>query len=169
MVEIRIEYEGQLHCGAQHMPSLTMIETDAPIDNNGRGESYSPTDLIATALGTCMATVMGIAGRNMGVELIGMRVVVGKEMSEELPRKIAKLLVEVYMPIPEYHPERRILQSAALSCPVQYSIHPDIEVPIQWYWQEAGTPRVEQTSSPENAMPVINQSQIIRTSGDGIS
>ncbi|MDA7535561.1 OsmC family protein [Akkermansiaceae bacterium] len=168
MVEIRIDYEGQLRCGAKHMPSQRKMETDAPTDNHGRGESFSPTDLLATGLGTCMATVMGIAGKNKDVELRGMRVVIGKEMSDDLPRRIAKLNVEVFMPIPEDHPERRVLQSAALSCPVQHSIHPDIEVPIQWHWQEIGSalasPPPLQASST-----VMNPSRISRTSGNCVS
>lgn len=168
MVEIRIDYEGQLRCGAKHMPSQRKMETDAPTDNHGRGESFSPTDLLATGLGTCMATVMGIVGKNKDVELRGMRVVVGKEMSDDLPRRIAKLNVEVFMPIPEDHPERRVLQSAALSCPVQHSIHPDIEVPIEWHWQEIGSalaspPQLQASST------VMNPSRISRTSGNCVS
>lgn len=137
MVEIRIDYKGQLRCGAQHMPSQAKFDTDAPVDNNGRGEAFSPTDLVATALGTCMATVMGITAKNKNVELRGMRVAIEKHMSEDLPRRVSRLNVEIFMPISEDHSERRILQGAALSCPVQHSIHPDIQVDISWYWQAA--------------------------------
>lgn len=137
MVEIRIDYEGQLRCAAMHMPSSAKLSTDAPVDNNGRGEAFSPTDLVATALGSCMATVMGIAAKNKGMELRGMRIAVEKHMSEDLPRRVSKINVEIFMPIPENHPERRILQGAALSCPVQHSIHPEIEVDIKWHWQMA--------------------------------
>lgn len=135
MVEIQIDYEGQLRCSAMHRPSAAKFSTDAPVDNNGRGEAFSPTDLVASALGSCMATVMGIAANHQGVELRGLRVVVEKHMSEELPRRISKLKVEVFMPISESHPERCVLQGAALNCPVQHSIHPEIEVDIQWHWK----------------------------------
>ena len=93
---------------------------------------------------------------------------VEKEMSEDLPRRIAKLKVEIFMPIPDDHPELRVLQSAALSCPVQHSIHPDIEVPIQWHWQSVGsalaTPPPLQPSSN-----VVDPGRINRTSGNGLS
>ena len=145
MVEIRIDYEGQLRCATTHMPSITKLSTDAPVDNNGRGESFSPTDLVATGLGACMATVMGIAAKNKGVELRGMRLAVEKHMSEDLPRRIAQLKVEIFMPIPQNHPESRVLQGAALSCPVHHSIHPDIEVEMKWHWQ---------TALPETPLPV---------------
>jgi len=135
MVEVRIDYEGQLRCASQHMPSSTKIETDAPVDNQGRGESFSPTDLVATALGSCMATVIGITAHQKNIDVRGMRVVVQKEMSADLPRRIVQLVVEMFMPLSEGHPDRRILQSAALSCPVQHSIHPDIKVDLTWHWK----------------------------------
>ncbi len=135
MIEISIDYQGQLHCAATHGPSGTEISTDAPVDNNGRGESFSPTDLVATALGTCMATVMGIAARRKEISLEGMVVRVAKHMSDDTPRRISKLVIEVDMPISEEHPERKLLQSTALGCPVHHSIHPEIEVPITWNWK----------------------------------
>lgn len=92
-----------------------------------------------------MATVMGIAAKNKGVELRGMRLAVEKHMSEDLPRRIAQLKVEIFMPIPQNHPESRVLQGAALSCPVHHSIHPDIEVEMKWHWQ---------TALPETPLPV---------------
>ncbi|MGC6426558.1 MAG: OsmC family protein [Akkermansiaceae bacterium] len=137
MVEIRIDYEGQLRCAAKHLPSSSKISTDAPVDNKGRGAAFSPTDLVATSLGSCMATVMGIAAKNKGIELRGMRVSVEKHMSDDLPRRISHLKVEIFMPIPESHPGSCILQEAALSCPVQHSIHPEIEVDLKWHWQMA--------------------------------
>ena len=135
MIEIRIDYEGQLHCSATHVPSDNQLTTDAPVDNNGLGESFSPTDLVATALGTCMATVMGIAARRKEIELEGLKVRVKKHMSGDTPRRVSKLEVEIDMPIPESHPERKLLQSTALGCPVHHSIHPEIEVPITWNWR----------------------------------
>lgn len=136
MVEIHIDYKEQLHCEAKHGPSGTLLDTDAPVDNQGRGESFSPTDLIATALGTCMATIMGIAARNKEISLAGMRLKIGKEMSSDLPRRIIALPVEIWMPVVEDDPAREFLKNAALSCPVNESIHPDIEVSISWNWSK---------------------------------
>ena len=135
MIEISIDYQGQLHCSATHGPSGYSLATDAPVDNNGRGETFSPTDLVATSLGACMATVMGIVARQKEISLEGMKLGVHKYMSEDSPRRISKLEVEVDMPIPEDHPGREILQGAALGCPVHHSIHPEIEVLLTWRWK----------------------------------
>ena len=145
MVDIRIDYEGQLRCCAQHMPSSTKLETDAPVDNQGRGESFSPTDLVATALGTCMATIIGITAQHRNIDVRGMRVSVQKEMSDDLPRRIGRLVVEIFMPLSETHPDKKIFQSAALSCPVQHSINPEIQVDLSWHWK------------PDNVSPVRPQ------------
>jgi len=135
MVEIRIDYEGDLHCNALHVPSGNRIATDAPVDNNGRGEAFSPTDLVATALGACMATVIGIVAKRKEIPVEGMKVVVRKHMSEDLPRRIAKLEVDMTVPLSADHPERKVLESAARGCPVHHSLHPDIEVVMTWTWQ----------------------------------
>ncbi|MBT8043371.1 MAG: OsmC family protein [Verrucomicrobiae bacterium] len=138
MVEIKTKYEGDLHCKNTHSPSKSQFSTDAPVDNNGRGESFSPTDLLATALGSCMATIMGIVAQRKEVDLTGMEVTVGKHMSSAQPRRVSRLDVRIEVPLSEYHPERKMLESAALSCPVHQSIHPDIEVVIEWHWQSNG-------------------------------
>ncbi len=135
MIEIRVAYEGDLHCTAVHGPSGTTLGTDAPVDNYGRGELFSPTDLLAASLATCMATSMGIAARRKQIDLHGMRLEVRKHMSGDQPRRVAKLEVEIHMPLPEDHSERKLLQSTVLGCPVTHSIHPDIEVPITWHWE----------------------------------
>ena len=135
MIEISIDYEGQLHCSATHGPSGDSLATDAPVDNNGLGEAFSPTDLVATALGTCMATVMGIVARQKEISLEGMRLSVRKEMSGDYHSRISKLEVEVDMPISGDHPECKVLQGAALGCPVHHSIHPGIEVLLTWRWK----------------------------------
>jgi putative redox protein len=134
MVEIHLDYEGDLHCNAVHLPSGTRISTDAPVDNNGRGESFSPTDLVATALGACMATVIGIVAKRKEIPVEGMKVAVRKFMSEDLPRRISKLELDLDIPLPADHPERKLLESAARGCPVHHSIHPDIEVTMNWKW-----------------------------------
>lgn len=131
-----MDYEGQLRCTARHKSSGGTIATDAPVDNQGRGESFSPTDLVATALVTCMATIMGIAARERGLELAGLRMVVKKEMAPDLPRRIGALHVAIDVPLSGDHPDRRVLENAALTCPVQQSIHPDIAVNINWRWQD---------------------------------
>src|SRR5579862_8805022 len=98
MVQIDIEYQGDLRNDAVHQPSGTHLKTDAPKDNMGKGESFSPTDLVATALGTCMMTLMGIAARSMNVNLSGTRVTVQKEMVATPMRRIGKLGVKISVP-----------------------------------------------------------------------
>jgi len=134
MVEIHLDYEGDLHCSAMHLPSGTQLSTDAPVDNDGRGESFSPTDLVATALGACMATVVGIVAKRKEIPVEGMKIAVRKFMSEDPPRRISKLEVDLNIPLPADHPERKLLESAARGCPVHHSIHPDIEVKMNWKW-----------------------------------
>lgn len=134
MVEIKIDYEGELHCNATHTPSGKKLGTDAPVDNNGKGETFSPTDLVATALGSCMATVIGIVCQRKEIDLTGMKVTVEKHMAEDMPRRIAKLPVTITMPLAQDHPNRKLIENAALTCPVHQSLHPDISVPIVWNW-----------------------------------
>jgi uncharacterized OsmC-like protein len=134
MVRIHLSYQGGLRCSATHEPSGNTINTDAPIDNNGRGEAFSPTDLVATALGACMATVMGIVAERKGIDLQGLRVEVRKHMSEDAPRRISKLEVDLHIPVPATHPECKLLESAARGCPVHHSLHPDIETVFNWNW-----------------------------------
>lgn len=132
MVKISIQYSGDLHCEALHGPSKSVLQTDAPVDNQGRGESFSPTDLVATALGTCMATIMGILAKRRNVALEGMRIEVTKEMTQSGPRKIARLSTEIWMP--EGMEKDVSYETAALSCPVHQSLHPDVDKPISFHW-----------------------------------
>ncbi len=136
MVEIKLNYEGNLHCSAIHGPSGNSLVTDAPVDNNGLGQAFSPTDLVATALGACMATVIGIVARRKEIAVEGMAVRVRKHMSEDLPRRISRLELDLDIPLPGNHPDRAVLEAAARGCPVHHSIHPDIEVVMNWTWQE---------------------------------
>jgi putative redox protein len=136
MVEIKLSYEGDLHCSAIHTPSGNTLVTDAPLDNNGRGQAFSPTDLLATALGSCMATVIGILAKRREIAVEGMNVTVRKFMSDDQPRRIKRLELDLEMPLPGSHPDRKLLESAARGCPVHHSIHPDIEVAMNWIWQE---------------------------------
>lgn len=137
MVEILAAYEGHLRCSAEHGPSGSRIETDAPVDNHGKGERFSPTDLLAGALGVCMMTVMGIFAERHEIDLSGTKVRVLKEMTPGLPRRIAKLTVEMTIPLPSTHPKAAVLQRTALSCPVILSLHPEIEKPVVFLWLEA--------------------------------
>ncbi len=135
MVNISIRYTGDLHCEAVHGPSRSQLQTDAPVDNQGKGEAFSPTDLIATALGTCMLTIAAMAARNHGVELAGSTVTVTKEMSADAPRRIARLDSEIHIPLPENCPQRKLIEAAALGCPVHRSLHPDVEKPVKFFWE----------------------------------
>jgi uncharacterized OsmC-like protein len=135
MVHVDVRYSGKLRCQAVHKPSGNAIQTDAPVDNHGLGESFSPTDLVATAMASCMATIMGIVADRNGVDLSGLKVGIDKSMSATPPRRISRLAVKIEMPIPQDHPNAEMLANAALACPVHKSLHPDIDVPIQWVWQ----------------------------------
>ena len=134
MVEIQIAYQGNLRCSARHVDSGATLLTDAPKDNMGNGESFSPTDLVATALGTCMLTIMGIAAKRMNVDLSGATAVVTKEMSPAPVRRIARLAVTVRVPARLTEEQRQKLQNAALSCPVHKSLRPDVQTPINFQW-----------------------------------
>jgi uncharacterized OsmC-like protein len=134
MVKATIEYTGGLHCVATHGPSGNQIQTDAPVDNHGKGEAFSPTDLVAAALGACIATVMGIYAERKGIDLAGMRIEVTKEMSQTPPRRIARLATEIWLPLPESADPAKNLEKAALTCPVHHSLRPDIEKPVTFHW-----------------------------------
>src|SRR5215203_2707233 len=135
MVNISVRYSGDLHCAAIHGPSQSKIATDAPLDNKGKGEAFSPTDLVATALGTCMTTTMAIAAENHGVDLKGTTVNVRKEMSRDAPRRIVALPSEVHIPLSPNIPQRAVLESAALNCPVHKSLPPEIDRPTKFFWE----------------------------------
>lgn len=134
MVKIDIRYEGGLRCVATHGPSGVSIQTDAPVDNHGRGEAFSPTDLAATALGTCMVTLMGIAAERHQIDLRGLTVEVTKQMSTDAPRRIVRLAAIIRVPLPPDHPKRILLENAALTCPVHHSLHPEVEKPVDFRW-----------------------------------
>ncbi len=134
MVNIQVEYQGDLHCKATHGPSGTELNTDAPKDNQGRGESFSPTDLVATALGSCMLTIMGISARTQGIDISGATATVEKEMTAALPRRIQRLMVKINVPHAFGAAEREKLERAAHTCPVHKSLHPDVEIPIEFVW-----------------------------------
>jgi putative redox protein len=132
MVKVSIEYQGELHCRAQHEPSGATLETDAPADNHGKGEAFSPTDLVGTALGTCMATIMGIYADGKGISLKGMRLEVTKEMTRSAPRRIERLATDIWLPAGLAR--NAALEQAALTCPVHRSLGADVEKPVNFHW-----------------------------------
>ncbi len=135
MVQITVSYDGALRTTAIHGPSQATLITDAPVDNHGRGESFSPTDLVATALGTCMLTVIGIVAERKHIDLKGSRATVRKIMTAEPPRRIARLEVDLHLTIPPDHSDRALLEATAMGCPVLRSLHPEIEKPVNFSYQ----------------------------------
>lgn len=134
MVEVNVTYDGGLRCRALHGPSGMEITTDAPKDNMGQGAAFSPTDLVATALATCIATTMAIVAKRKGYDLPGVTVKVEKHMTTEPPRRIARLPLVVTIPLPPDHPDRELLENTAHGCPVHRSLHPDCQMPIEFVW-----------------------------------
>lgn len=128
-----IIYTGNLRCEAQHIQSKTQIETDAPTDNHGKGESFSPTDLLCASLATCMLTTMGIRANDLDVDITNAKAQVTKHMASN-PRRVAKIEVAVSLPGNGSDKNKLILESAGTNCPVAKSIHPDIELAIEYKW-----------------------------------
>jgi len=136
MVRMTAEYTGGLHCTVVHGPSGNRIETDAPVDNHGRGEAFSPTDLAGASLLTCMMTTMDLVARQNGLDLTGMRGEVTKEMTAMPPRRIARLTVQIWMPLARSADPDGLMERTARTCPVHLSLHPDIKRPITLHWKE---------------------------------
>jgi len=128
-------YAGQLHTVAKHLASGTEIETDAPVDNQGKGERFSPTDLLATSLGACMATTMGIKARDMQIDLEGMKMSIQKIMKPD-PRRVAGINITVEFPdtLQVDEKQKTIFERTAHTCPVMVSLHPDMEVKMEFKW-----------------------------------
>ncbi len=127
MVTITGGYQGDLHCTAVHGPSGSVLPTDAPKDNQGKGEAFSPTDLVAAAFATCVATTMAIAARKYGVDLAGLRYEATKEMSADSPRRIARLTVRLWLPPAARQAPAGTLEKAGRECPVHQSLDPRVE------------------------------------------
>jgi putative redox protein len=133
-VTIEIEYTGELHCRATHGPSGQKFTTDAPTDNGGKGGAFSPTDLVATALGACLTTVMALAANRTGLDLDGTRVTVVKEMTSDPVRRIGALTATVTFPPGRCFTadDKARLERTANTCPVKQSLHPDVRVDIRF-------------------------------------
>lgn len=137
MVKSTGTYTGGLNCQLTHGPSGQVIETDAPKDNHGRGAAFSPTDLTAASLASCMVTTMAIAAKvKLGTDIPGVRWAVTKEMSADKPRRITRLAVEIWLPFPKTKDPAGVLEHAALHCPVHLSLHPSVEKPVVFHWAE---------------------------------
>lgn len=130
MSQIEVEYEGDLHCRLHHGPSGAEIQTDAPPDNQGKGGNFSPSDLLAASLGSCVMTVMGIYARRKEIDLKGSRVRVNKVMVHDPLRRVGRLEVEIDLPATVDPAHRQALENAAHTCPVERSLHPDIKVDV---------------------------------------
>jgi len=130
----KVTYLGNLRTESTHLKSNNSFLTDAPTDNNGKGEAFSPTDTVATGLASCMITVMGIKAESLGVDMTGTTAHVTKTMSSS-PRRISKIEVVLEFPFEADTKTRKILEHIANTCPVHYSLHPDIEKDIRFNWK----------------------------------
>ncbi|MCC8018866.1 MAG: OsmC family protein [Rikenellaceae bacterium] len=133
MATIETVYLGGLRTEATHIQSGNRITTDAPTDNNGRGEFFSPTDMVAAALGSCMLTIMDLAAQRLGVDISGTRLEIQKVMASD-PRRICEIAIDFRMPATYDDKTRRILENAAHTCPVSKSLHPDLKQTIRFHY-----------------------------------
>lgn len=129
----KVTYNGDLRTECVHLKSNDSFVTDAPVDNNGLGQAFSPTDTVATGLASCMLTMMGIKANGLEVDLKGSTAGVTKHMAAS-PRRISKIEVELHLPKKISEKDRKIFQHTANTCPVLYSLHPDIEKVITFNW-----------------------------------
>jgi putative redox protein len=136
MVKVAIEAKGGLITEAVHEPSGNTLKTDAPRDNGGQGSAFSPTDLVATALGTCMVTTMELFCRRHDIDLTGTCAYVEKEMVADPHRRIGSLRVDLHMPLPASHPKRQAIENAAMTCPVKVSLSPKVQMPVRFHWSD---------------------------------
>ena len=130
----KVTYTGSLRTVSEHIKSGNEFITDAPTDNNGKGEAFSPTDTVATGLASCMLTVMGIKAEQMDVNMEGATAEVTKTMASN-PRRISKIEVKISLPFEADDKTKKILENTANTCPVHYSLHPDIEKIVEFDWK----------------------------------
>ena len=134
MATATVKYQGDLRCECTHLQSGTVIETDAPTDNKGKGEKFSPTDLLCVSLATCVITTMGIKARDMDIELKGSHMELTKHMLAE-PRRVGKIDVTLHVMTSGINDkDKLILERVGHNCPVMKSLHPDLEVNINFQW-----------------------------------
>ncbi|MEJ8758488.1 OsmC family protein [Pontibacter sp. H259] len=136
MATISNKYEGNLRTQAQHLASGNTIITDAPVDNNGRGEAFSPSDLVCAALGSCMMTIMGIVAERNSIAIEGMEIETTKIMVAD-PRRIGEIVLTFKMPaVPYTAKEKALLENAARTCPVALSLHPEIKQSVSFIYED---------------------------------
>jgi putative redox protein len=136
MVTIHSKYLGNLRTESEHLNSKAQILTDAPLDNKGKGEAFSPTDLLASCLGSCMMTIMGITAQEHNFQIEGTEMDITKIMQNS-PRKVSEILVEINFPKQKYTDrEKQILEKSALTCPVYLSLHPDLKKSVNFNFQD---------------------------------
>jgi putative redox protein len=137
-VEINIAYEGGLHCSAIHGPSRQTLTTDAPVDNGGKGAAFSLTDLVATAMGTCIVTIMGLVAQRNNLNIDGLQVQVLKEMTADPVRRIGSLKTRLVFPRGKLlaASDRSKLEAAVKACPVKQSLHPDVKTPVEFVYPD---------------------------------
>jgi len=135
MHHIEIKYKGNLRTESVHLKSRQKLITDAPIDNKGKGEAFSPTDLTASALGSCMLTIMGITAESRDIDIIGTRAEIEKVMNNN-PRCIGQIIINIYLQIKLTNKEKQLFEKSALSCPVHRSLHPDITITTNFHYYE---------------------------------
>lgn len=133
MATIETVYLGDLRTEATHVQSGTKIITDAPVDNQGKGEAFSPTDLLSASLASCMLTIMGIKARNMNIDIDGTKCSITKIMAAN-PRRVAEIVISFKFPKNYTDEEQKILENAALTCPVYYSVHEDMKKTVDFGW-----------------------------------
>ena len=135
MTEISCSYIGELKCNSIHLSSGEVIRTEAPIDHHGKGKNFSPTDLLATSLGTCLLTIMAIKARNKGWEIKNINLKIKKIMTENKNRKIKEIIIDIFLPIDLSKSKRDFLINAADQCPVTKSLSPSISLKLNWHFQ----------------------------------
>ncbi len=135
MHQIEIVYKGDLRTEALHLKSGEKIITDAPVDNQGKGEAFSPTDLTAAALGSCMLTIMGITAKSRHININGTHATIEKKMGTS-PRRIAEINLHLHFPNTHSEAEQELLQKSAHSCPVHHSLHPEIKINTQFHFSK---------------------------------
>ena len=133
MATVETTYLGELRTEPVHVQSGTHIITDAPLDNQGKGEAFSPTDLLAASLGSCMLTIMGIAARTHQINIDGTKCSITKIMAAN-PRRVAEIVIDMKLPNAYNDKEKAILEHAALTCPVYLSLHPDLKKTVNFEW-----------------------------------
>jgi putative redox protein len=132
----KITYLGELRTECTHIKSGQTFFTDAPVDNHGKGAAFSPTDLMATSLGSCMVTIMGLSANNHHIDIIGTHLEITKNMASD-PRRVSGIEIKLIMPKKDYSTkEKKLLEAAARSCPVALSLHPDLDQQLHFVWQD---------------------------------